>query len=196
MNSCVSAELVLLHRGKPRPVFVVAAEALWAIPGDDKLTLLDMGCASGYYSEALTTLVGDRFEYTGSDYSDAMLAAARGRYPDTTFLNLDIRHIELPDRAYDVVFSGAVLVHIRDWRAALAELARVTASYLVLHRTPITTSESSVGEGKAYGVPVLVNSFNRDELTEAMTEYGFRQLFESQKPFRGNRHITYVFERL
>lgn len=196
----VDKELEMLRRGNPPSVYTVAAEALNAVPGSNKLTLLEVGCATGYYSEVILTLVGKRFEYTGSDYSDAMLAVATRRYPNTKFLKLDVRHIELPDRSYDVVLSGAVVVHVKEWREAVRELARIAGSYLVLHRTPITTARSHRIEKEIYaGVPAFFNTFNKDELMNLISECGFRRIFEKNvysDEKKGLGSMTYVFERL
>lgn len=185
-----------LRRGNPIPAHTVAAEALKAIPGSNKMTLLEVGCAIGYYSEVILTLVGKRFEYTGSDYSDAMLAIAKRRYPNTKFLNLDMRHIELPDRSYDVVLSGAVVIHVKEWREAINELARVASSYLMLHRTPITNSETFRIEKKIYAdIPVFYTTFNRDEIMNLISKCGFKKIFE-KNIISEPAYTTYVFERV
>jgi len=192
----------MLHRGDPVPEYTVAAEALNAIPGSNKLTLLDLGCARGYYSEVIPTLVGKRFKYTGSDYSDSFLTAAKKKYPNTKFLNLDIRHIRLPSKAYDVVLSGAVLVHVevKEWKKAVKELARITKSYLILHRTPVIDAKFCSGEKKIFGgYPVPCNPFNKNELMSLLSECGFSKIFEKnvyphQK--KGLGDMTYVLERL
>jgi ubiquinone/menaquinone biosynthesis C-methylase UbiE len=77
---------------------------------------------------------------------------------------LDIHYIELPDKAYDVVLSGAVLVHVKEWKEAVRELARITGSYLILHRTPITDAKSYRIEKRiSAGVPTFYNKFNKDD---------------------------------
>jgi len=196
----VDKEIEMLRRGNPPSVYTVAAEALDAIPGSNSLTLLDMGCASGYYSEVISTLVGKRFEYTGSDYSDAMIAIARKRYPNVRFMNLDIRHIDLPSKAFDVVLSGAVLVHVKEWKEAIRELSRITRSYLILHRTPLTDGKSYRIEKKIYaGVSAFHNTFGKDELMNLISECGFRNIFERNVypgDKKGSDHMTYVFERV
>jgi 2-polyprenyl-3-methyl-5-hydroxy-6-metoxy-1,4-benzoquinol methylase len=196
----VDKELEMLRRGNPPSVFTVAAEALNAIPGRNKLTLLEIGCASGYYSEVISTLVGERFNYSGSDYSDAMIATAEGRYPNAKFLKLDIRHIELPDKAYDVVLSGAVLVHVKEWEMAIRELARIARLYLILHRTPVSDDKSYRIEKRIYAdVPVFYNTFNKDEFMHIVLGCGFRKIFEKNiysNEIKGSGSMTYVFERL
>jgi len=201
----VVKELEELHEGNPPTVYTVGAEALKAIPGRNKLTLLEAGCASGYYSEVISTLVGERFAYTGFDYSEAMIAVAKNRYPNEKFLRLDIRNTELPGKSYDVVLSGAVIVHVKEWKEAVRELARITRTYLILHRTPVSNGRSKRIEKMAYsnkqvfhGTFMFYNTFNKDELMNLIFECGFRKTFEknvytSQK--KGLGVMTYVFER-
>lgn len=195
----IDKQLTMLHRGDPPPEYTVAAEALNAIPGSNKLTLLDFGCASGYYSKVIPTLVGKRFKYTGSDYALPMLTAARKEYPNTKFLNLDIRHIQLSDKAYDVVLSGAVLVHVeaKEWKEAAKELARITKSYLILHRTPVTDAKFCSREKKIFGGhPVPCNTFNKNELMSLLSEYGFSKIFEKNVCPHQKQDMTYVFKRV
>lgn len=193
----VDKELEMLHRGNPPPVYTVAAEALRAIPGSNNLTLLEIGCASGYYSEVISTLIGKRFKYTGSDYSPPMLLLAKKKYPNTEFLNLDIRYIPLSDKAYDVVLSGAVLVHVKEWKEAVRELARITKSYLILHRTPVTEAKFCRIEKKIYGgVPVFCNTFNKNELMSLLSKCGFSKIFEKNVYPHQKEDMTYVFKRV
>jgi len=181
-------------------VYTVGAEALNNIPGNNKFTLLEVGSASGYYCEVISKLCAGRFEYTGSDYSEAMIAVAQKRYPNNKFLKIDIRQIDLPDKAYDVVFSGAVILHVKEWEQAVRELARVARLYLILHRTPITDVRSYRIEEKIYtDVPVFYNRFNRNELMNIISECGFRKFFEKNvypHEKKGLVSITYGFERL
>ena len=147
----VAKQLQLLHNGTPPPVFMIVSEALNIIPRDKRRSLLEVGCASGYYSEVIAALNEKRFEYTGADYSEAMINLAREQYPDSKFITCDIRDIDLKDRAFDVVLSGAVLVHVKEWQEAVRELCRLAGSYLVLHRTPITGQAHYRVEKKIYG---------------------------------------------
>ena len=196
----VEQQLAQLRAGAPVEVFEVAAHALKAIPGDEPLSLLEVGCASGYYSEVIPALVGTRFQYAGGDYSDAMLAFAREKYPTTKFVRLDTRAIDLADRSYDVVLSGAVLVHVKEWEKSIGELARVSRSFLVLHRTPTTIRETWNEERASYaGVPVRFNRFNRADLLSTVEQCGFSKIFEEEVyPHQDGDpiEVTFVFERL
>jgi trans-aconitate methyltransferase len=66
-------------------------------PGNE---LLDIGCGTGNHVALLT----DAFECTGVDVEEPMLAIAREKVPSATFINGDMRTLDL-GRRFDVVTS-------------------------------------------------------------------------------------------
>lgn len=167
-------ELEQFRLGNISSVFQAALDSLKVI---DKrgLTLLDMGCGAGYYSEIINAQFGNKFKYTGADYSEAMVTLAKQLYPQTEFTVLDITNMQLPDKAFDVVFSGAVLVHLDDWKKALLELTRVCKTYLILHRTPLSEKKTHRKIGRIYAdVKAIYNTFNSSELLGFVEQQGFR----------------------
>ena len=88
---------------------------------------LDVGCGTG----ALCAAIGDRCSpssVTGVEPSEGFLKTARGNLAGrAVLLQGSATAIPLGDAAVDVVVSGLVLNFIPDPRAALAEMARVTA---------------------------------------------------------------------
>lgn len=90
-------------------------------------SLLDIGCASGYYSVAFAQAGG---QATGVDISEAGVALARRRAEHEgvavrcEFLQGDMRTLAVSDGAYDVVLMIEVLEHVREQPQALAEAAR------------------------------------------------------------------------
>ena len=75
--------------------------------------------------------------YTGIDYSEAMIARARARYPSVAFEVADATRLPYPDDAFDIVFNGVSLMHIIEYQAAIREAARVAGRYCVLHTVPV-----------------------------------------------------------
>lgn len=137
-RALVDAQLADMRQGKVARHFAAAAEIFKTIPEPDDgrtLSLLDVGCGSAYYSEVLSYLTGRTFDYTGADYNDGMLALARQRYPHLTLVTTDVRKLVFDARSFDVVLSGACLVHVKEWQAGLAELVRVSKRWIILHRT-------------------------------------------------------------
>ena len=85
----------------------------------------------------MPTLLPGGISYTGIDYSDAMIARARARYPSAAFEVADATRLPYADGAFDIVFNGVSLMHIIDYRAAIREAARVAARYCIFHTVPV-----------------------------------------------------------
>ncbi len=163
-----------MKRGEPRVDFTVAAAAVTATRMTNP-RLLEVGCGSGYYSEVFDNLLGGDISYTGIDYSDAMIARARARYPATTFEVADATRMPYADAAFDIVFNGVSLMHIIDYAAAIREAARVAARYCILHTVPVFESQATTYLRKyAYGAPVVEIVFGKHELMALCEESGLR----------------------
>ena len=89
--------------------------------------LLDIGCASGYYSVAFARAGGYA---TGVDISKASVriaqrrAEAEGVADRCEFLHGDMRSLPIDDRLYDAVVMVEVLEHVREQEDAVAEAIR------------------------------------------------------------------------
>jgi len=166
--------ITAMKAGDPRLDFKVAAEAI-AATGIVHPKLLEVGCGSGYYSEVLATLLPGRVQYTGADYSDAMIARARARYPSTTFEVADATRLPYANGAFDILFNGVSLMHIVDYQRAIREAARVAAQYCIFHTVPVFDDYRTIFLTKyAYGAPVAEVVFGKKELMSLCDEAGLR----------------------
>src|SRR4051812_32974592 len=162
-----------MKRGDPRLDLEVAAEAI-AATGIAKPRLLEVGCGSGYYSEIFSTLLPGSVEYTGIDYSHAMIERARSRYPSAAFEVADATRLPYAGGAFDIVFNGVSLMHIIDYQAAIREAARV-ARYCILHSVPVFDDHPTTFLSKyAYGAPVVEIVFGKPELMKLCGDAGLR----------------------
>ncbi len=156
--------IAAMKRGEPRLDLRVAAEAI-AATGIPRPRLLEVGCGSGYYSEVFATLLPGVVNYTGIDYSDAMIARARARYPSMVLEVADATKLPYADGAFDIVFNGVSLMHIIDYQAAIREAARVAARYCIFHSVPVFDDHRTTYLRKyAYGAPVVEVVFGKQEL--------------------------------
>jgi ubiquinone/menaquinone biosynthesis C-methylase UbiE len=119
--------------GKNIESFRRGIELVRDLPVDD-FSMLDIGCGIGLYGVLLGKYSGKRFSYTGCDFSPAMIDAAKRLNPGCGFHQCDARKIDIPDRSMDVVWISAVLEHVPEFEKVLAEAARITRKYVLLHR--------------------------------------------------------------
>ncbi len=167
-----------LRDGRPRRDFVALAEALRLTALDDP-TVLEVGCGSGYYSEALTLLRGKPLRYTGVDLSPAMIELARKAYPTMEFHVGDAAALSFPDASFDVAISGCSLMHIADYPAAIREVRRVSARFCVFHTVPVMLRRATTQLHKrAYGEPTLEIVFNEGELLDRFVACGLSLVTE------------------
>lgn len=135
-------------------------------------SVLEIGCSSGYYSEVFK-IKGINVSYTGCDYSDSFIEMAKHYYPDRQFDVENAVALSYESGSYDVVISGACLLHIYEFEKAIAETARVSNRYAVFHRTPVLhLTDTSAYTKKAYGVPCFEIHFNEQELVRLFGKYG------------------------
>jgi SAM-dependent methyltransferase len=170
----VDWELRRMYMGDVTAAFQVAAQAVKATKMEH-WPIVEIGCASGYYCEVLEHLLGHRVDYTGVDYSQALVARARQEYPAVPFLIGDAARLPLANQSYAVAISGCVLLHMLDYARAIAETARVARHWCIFHRTPVIPDGQTAHMTKqAYAVPVVELAFGEPELLELFAESGLR----------------------
>jgi SAM-dependent methyltransferase len=197
----VDQQLDKMYQGDIAPHFKVLAEAFAKLQnGNRALKVLDAGCASAYYSEILKHLVPRPIKYVGSDYNLQMLEMAKEKYPGLPFFRMDLRKLAWRDSSFDVVMSGAVIVHIKEWQQAVSEIARVSKKWLILHRTRVRTKEGTlIKVENHYDVQVYRVSIGENELLDHLKRLNF-QLVSKIDCYEGELeegfgNFTYLFSR-
>lgn len=162
--------LAEMHAGRPRIDLQVLAQAVDAAAVDG-MSLLEVGCGSGYCSEVIAHLSSKRVEYSGLDYSAAMVELARNRYPEHQFIHGDATALPFGDAAFDIVLNGVALMHIPDYRRAISESARVARRWVIFHTVPVLPQRATTFLTKqAYGHPTVEVIINESELLEICNE--------------------------
>jgi ubiquinone/menaquinone biosynthesis C-methylase UbiE len=107
---------------------------------------LDVACGTGFLTRHLP---GD---VTGLDQSERMLAIARRRMPDTSFVLGDAFDLRVPNRSFDRVFTGHFYGHLQEHERELflSEARRVGSELVVAdaaarpNRRPVEPREERV----------------------------------------------------
>lgn len=157
--------------GRPREDVASLYEALSFLTSRP-LTLLEVGCGGGYNSEIISSRF-PQLDYFGIDLSEAMIAIANDHYPDRGFAVGSAYELPVDDASFDVVIDGVALIHMPEWRTAVAEYARTARDHVILHGLTLADdSPTTIFAKYAYGQPAMELAFNRAELTSRCVELG------------------------
>jgi 2-polyprenyl-3-methyl-5-hydroxy-6-metoxy-1,4-benzoquinol methylase len=169
----VEVQLAHLRDGIVDPVFASLARTLKHIDLE-RFSLLDVACASGYYSEVVSSLDDREITYAGCDYSRAMVEAARSLYPQTTFSVQDVTDLRERDGSHDVVLVAGVLEHVPGFERAIAEVCRVARHNVIVHRCPLTSSRAHLHTlGSQYNIETPRTWFAKHALLAEFAAHGF-----------------------
>lgn len=173
----VNQQLADYTRGVAIDVFDVLVGALRTInPAGRPMTLLEVGCASGFYGEVLK-IKQMPVIYSGCDYSPAFIELGKRYYPEMPLYVEDATQMSFKDASFDVVVSGCCLLHIPGFEQAVAETARTCREYAIFHRTPVHTNRPhQYFQKQAYGVETVEIHFNEEDLLHLFLQYGLECL--------------------
>ncbi len=71
--------------------------------------VIDIGCGAGRDAEEF---VKNKFDYTGIDFSPAMLRVAKRRVPKAKFILMDFYKLKFPKESFEGFWASASLLHI------------------------------------------------------------------------------------
>jgi ubiquinone/menaquinone biosynthesis C-methylase UbiE len=109
------------------PNRIGAQRLVAAIPDGDYARVLDVGCGTGFATEAMIARFGSR-RVTGVDPSEGMLEQFReklaGLGAEVELIRAGVHEMPVPAGAYDAVVSGMAFHWFPDKPAAIAAMAR------------------------------------------------------------------------
>jgi ubiquinone/menaquinone biosynthesis C-methylase UbiE len=155
----------------------VIAEFLGNVSGR---RVLDMATGTGRAALALATRGA---VVTGVDASREMLSVARTRAADAgltiEFAEGDAHALAFADRSFDSVVCLRMLMHVPDWRKALAELCRVTQHQIVFDYPAIGSAAAlqAVWRRAALTMGQRVEAyrvFRSRDVARELSRHGFR----------------------
>ncbi len=197
-RALVQKELRKMHQGRSPAIFKVLADCLRPVICSGA-TLLEVGCASGYYYEVLEYLLNKRINFTGVDYSEALVRMASDFYPKAKFQVADGASLPFRENSIQIVVSSGVLLHTPVYKTHIAEAARVAKEHVVAHRTPVCRqNETQYLKKYGYGVAMFELIFSEREILAHFASQGLtliKQVEYESDPIRDLYGVTYLFKK-
>ncbi|MGA2094338.1 MAG: glycosyltransferase, partial [Sedimentisphaerales bacterium] len=197
-RALVQKELDEMYKGKSPVVYSVLADIIWPYQRQGE-SLLEIGCASGYYFEILEYLLGRQITYTGVDYSQPLIDMAKDYYPRGNFVVADGANLPFGDNKFPVVISSSILLHVPNYPQHLAETIRVAGEIVVIHRTPVCRQNQTRFYKKlVYGVETLELCFNEEQLVSQCVSGGLKLIKALEyysNPEKDYFEVTYLFRK-
>lgn len=187
----LAKELERLKQGIPVEPFETLLAVLRPLKLQAGTSLLDVGAATGYYSEVLK--IGKvPVQYHGVDFSEGFVAFGRHLFSGITLDCADARRLPFESNSFDVVLSSGCLMHVAEYTKVLKELTRVSRRYVVLHRTPIVDGATQFFSKLAYGIRCIEIHFGEKELQQLFAHLG---LIGINMRDTGHGYRTYVLAK-
>ncbi len=103
------------------------------LPKSDKMSLIEIGCASGRWMAFFNKQFG--YSVTGIEYVEELVAITKQNMEmqgiRSEVLNLDFFEAELTAASYDVVFSGGFIEHFEDLDTVVSRINMIAKRYVV-----------------------------------------------------------------
>ncbi|MEL7100282.1 MAG: class I SAM-dependent methyltransferase [Pseudomonadota bacterium] len=133
--------------------------------------VLDLGCGAG--EPIARWFMAEGFRVTGIDFSPAMLAIARSRWPEGDWREADMRSFEAPER-FDGIIAWNSFFHLpgTDQPACIARMARHLAPGGALMLT--VGPDAGPVDGTVGDEPVFHDSLSPAAYATCLEEHGLR----------------------
>ncbi|MBH8596560.1 class I SAM-dependent methyltransferase [Thermoactinomyces sp. CICC 10523] len=160
--------------------------------------VVDIGCGGGIYTSELLNLGAK--SVVGIDFSEAMLSVAKSEHKEIEFCKGDAYATGLQDCSFDLVFSRALIHHLRDLPAYFREVYRILKPGGI-----IITQNRTVADCHLPGSPDHLRGYffekfprlqqiekdrrhNHDKVVQALLQTGFtgivsKSLWETRKTY-------------
>ena len=158
-------------------------EVLARVAGGRELSVVDLGCGNGQLLEAFRAS-GAQWLYTGVDFSEPLLAAAREAFADdarASFVHADVNTLEGLDGHWDVALYSHVVEMIGSPERSILRAAKLADAIAIRFFEPpefdadlVELREMEVGDGRM--VPYLRRKMGRDYYRMILAKAGCQEV--------------------
>lgn len=122
-----------IHGDAQDPEHIVCLEQFWRFvrPVIEVNSILDVGCGTGR-GLAWIAAKAPSIKLTGIDPSSEMCARAAKRVPEARVGVGDGKHLDFPDKSFDVVLATGIMHHIGNTKPVLHEMFRVARHAVIV----------------------------------------------------------------
>lgn len=158
----------------------------------DGASVLDIGCGSA--EPIAKFFIDNSCCVTGVDAAAAMIALCRGRYPDQTWIEGDMRSLDL-GRRFDAVIAWDSFFHLSagDQRAMFPVFAQHAAPGAPLLFT--SGPQAGVAMGEIYGHALYHASLDTAEYEQLLAAHGFEVLLHRVEDPDCGKHTVWLARR-
>jgi len=156
-------------------------------------SVLDIGCGMG--EPIARHLIARGFAVTGIDSSPSLIAMARERFPQQTWMAADMRALSL-DRVFDGLIAWDSFFHLTpdDQRAMFPVFRDHAAPRAALMFTSGPARGEAIGEFE--GEPLYHASLDPDEYRALLMAHGFRVVSNVADDPTCNGHTVWLAQRV
>lgn len=160
-----------------------------------KPSVIDLGCGNGQLYEYFKEQ-GWQCDYTGVDFSEALLSVAHCQNPDGMFIHGDVNQLStLITRKFDFVIYSHVIEMLESPEQSLLEAKKATDRVLIRFFEPpefdvdtVELREMDLGQGK---VPYLRRKMSRSYYQLLLAEVGCKKVDVFQDVSKDQVHVLY-----
>lgn len=155
-------------------------------------SVLDLGCGSA--EPIAKFFIDNGCHVTGIDAAAAMIALCRNRYPDQTWIEGDMRGLDL-GRRFDAVIAWDSFFHLTadDQRAMFPVFAQHAAPGAPLLFT--SGPRAGVAMGEIYGHALHHASLDTEEYEQLLAAHGFEVLLHRVEDPDCGKHTVWLARR-
>ena len=156
------------------------------------LSILDIGCGSGYYCDILQHFFPNLYKYNGCDTQPEIIQIAKEYNPFVDFRVQDLTQMKYSDKEFDISIFSHGARNMLKYNEIFEEACRITKKYIILHRICVTNEPNSSRRSIAYYLPVVSHSFDNKTFFNIFEKHNFTVIWEGRCEANA---MTFVLKR-
>tara|TARA_B110001454_G_scaffold218027_1_gene244830 strand:- start:2276 stop:3094 length:819 start_codon:yes stop_codon:yes gene_type:complete len=159
---------------------------------DPHLSVLDIGCGSGYYCDILQHFFPNLYKYHGCDTQPEIIQIAKEYYPFIDFRVQDLTNMKYNDKEFDISIFSHGSTNMFKYNEVFEEACRITKKYIILHRICVTNEHACSKRSLHYYLPSISHSFNNKTIFDIFEKHNFTLIWEGRCE---SNAMTFVLKR-